>query len=279
MEQMKKAAADGFYDWAKDMSSVIIQNGQKGFLSATFFDDSSEKRMDNVKAKDVKISIQQVYDWTKPRGCTRLYDTAIEEVNTLRRRIKDYKKSAPPGTTVAGVYSLHTDGLDNASRFTAQDMKAVIESARAEGISCYFLGAGFDAVVTGQRYGFSADASLTVDVGEKTADIAFRGANAQMLRSASSGKTHGFSSTMRQSSAPSQFNRPPSPNRRATAPSFGSKASYRVASINLREPRMAPPSLRQGAFIDPVALHASNVPLPVIRATLRAPHRPILRRC
>ena len=203
MQNQFKASANGVYEWVKEMSSGVINNGQEGYISVTFFDTQVEKRLDNVKMDEVEISMKQAYEWSQPRNSTKMYDTAIEAVNMLRRRIKEHKKRCP-NLNIHGVFQLFSDGYDNQSRATSDHLQSAIEGARKDGISCIYLGIGQDAVEVGQKYGFDARTSLSADVGDEYAEMAFRGCSLNALRSASSGRSEGFEACLRQSSAPSQ---------------------------------------------------------------------------
>jgi len=242
MRQQSNASANGVYEWVKGMCSGVINNGQKGYISVTFFDTQVEKRLENIEMDKVEISMQQAREWSSPRGSTQLYDTAIEAINILRRQIKSHKKDHPE-KTVHGVFQLFSDGFDNSSRSTEAHLNAAIKSAKEEGISCIYLGIGQDAIEMGQRYGFEARSSLSADVGEDTAEFAFRGVTLNALRSATSGQTQGMSESLRMSSAPSNYN----------------------PVHNLRQP--AAPSLRQSTVVPPSM------------STLRASARPYIPRC
>ena len=254
MVSQEKASADGVYEWVKEMCSGVINNDQEGFISVTFFDSNVFKRMDNVKMKDVMISMADAREWSKPRGSTKLYDTAIMDINKLRKRIKAYKKNHPT-KKVSGVFQLFSDGYDNASVFSNADLKRAIEDAKKEGIVCIYLGIGQDALAVGQSYGFNIDQSLSVDVGEQTSTMAFRGCSLNAVRSATSGTPQTIPQCLRQTSAPSQFtqfdsppNSPPpfspinSTNNAAHAAIFA--ARYPIPPpIMLRQPAGPPPPM------------------------------------
>ena len=232
MCQQMEASAKGLYDWVKDISSGIIQNNQEGYMNVVHFDDSVQVNMDYVPMKDVRLSMENARKWSEPRGSTRLYDTAIQEINKLRNKIKEIKKSKPD-LNVHGIFQLFSDGYDNMSVASVEHMKNAIQKAREEGISCYYLGIGQDAVEIGQDYGFSANESLTVDIGNKTSGFAFRSCSANMLRAASTGTTPSFSQAMRQNSAPSQQYDTPS-----TVPvgnNFTLRQPPRPSMLNLRQ--------------------------------------------
>lgn len=213
MESMANQAADGLYEFIKSNASNAINQGQQGFISVTTFDDTAIVRLDNVPAKDIVISARECRKWMKPEGCTRLYDTAIEDLARLQRREREWRANLPdhikalnPETTI--VWSLMTDGFNNASQFTAEDFRNAVQKARKNGVICYFLAANQDACATGERYGFSADQSITFDSTPATCSQAMRAVTTSALRCASGYSNVNFTQTMRQSSAPTSFNTP-----------------------------------------------------------------------
>ena len=210
MSTMGNIPAEGLYDWIKSQASSAINNGQQAFISVTTFDDKAELKMDNIPAKNIVISAQQCREWMTPRGCTRLYDTAIEDLARLQRREKEYRASLSPATRLLSprtviIWALMTDGFHNEGRMTASDLNTAVKLARKNGVQCFFLAANQDACATGARYGFDVRNSLKFD----SAPVAYRGAstalNTNMLRSATSGHAPQFTQTQRQSSCPVDF--------------------------------------------------------------------------
>ena len=174
------ASATGVYEWVKEISSGCINNGQEGYVNVVFFDSISDVRMDYLNVEDVEISMKQARNWSRPRGSTKLYDTAIMEINKLRRKINEHKEKHPQ-LKVKGIFQLFSDGYDNSSMHTKEFLNEAIKAARKDGITCYYLGIGQDAIEIGKQYGFSQDESLTVDVGDSTAGVAFRSCSLNAL--------------------------------------------------------------------------------------------------
>ena len=268
MENQSKASATGVYEWVKEMCSGVINNNQEGYISVTFFDDVEEVRMDNIPMRDVKIGMYHAREWSEPRGCTKLFDTAITAINKLRRRIKEHKERCP-NLNIKGVFQLFSDGMDNRSRSKSYHLQAAIESARTEGITCIYLGIGQDAIEIGRNYGFEPQSSLSVDIGEDTSDMAFRGVSLNALRSATTGSTEAMPQCLRQCSAPSQFNHtvtpPPSPPSTCPTGYMNSAASAAVQAaqiplpnFSLRQSAVPPPSLRQPARHPRVSILRAN---------------------
>jgi hypothetical protein len=239
MTNQEDASANGVYEWVKEMCSGVNNNNQEGYISVTFFDKNVYKRMENVNMKDVELSMEDAREWSRPRGSTKLYDTAIMDINKLRKRIKSYNKSHPT-KKVSGVFQLFSDGYDNASTFSDVDLKRAIEDAKKEGIVCIYLGIGQDALAIGQSYGFNVDQSLSVDIGEETSVMAFRGCSMNAMRSATTGTPQTIPQCLRQSSAPSQFHQQVSP---FNSPSLRQSAVPPPPMINLRQAAGPPPPM------------------------------------
>ena len=246
MQIMKNASATGCYEWVKDITSDCINNNQKGNISVTFFDTETYKRMENVSFKDVTITQEEANEWAKPRGMTKLYDTATMAVKRLHKQVIDYRnKNTKNGIVpnVLGLFALNTDGQDNKSTICNQIiLKKAIEDANNDGIVCFFLAANMNAELVGESFGFNAGQSLTMDANEKTADGAFRSCTSEMRRVTSSGVTRNIPQSLRQSSCPSQFtntfmNSPSSPTYPPTTPE-NSPTLPRVPKLNLRAHRM-----------------------------------------
>ena len=121
----------------------------------------------------------------------------------LGKDIESYKKSNPT-KKVVGVFQLFSDGADNRSSASDEQLNLAIQEAREEGITCYYLGIGQNAIKIGKSYGFSGEESLSVDTGDKTSELAFRGCSLNAMRSASTGESYTFERNLRRNSAPSQ---------------------------------------------------------------------------
>ena len=226
MESIKKASANGCYEWVKELTSSSINNNQDGNISVTFFDTEMYKRMENVQFKDVVLSQKEVNDWAKPRGMTKLYDSATSSVKNLHKQVVKYREKHTKNgivPNVVGIFALNTDGEDNRSCLCNKNtLKSAIKEAREDGVKCFFLAANMNAEVVGESFGFNPRQSLTMDTNEDNAGIAFRSCTSEMLRTASTGQTRAIPENLRQSSCPSQFYAP-SPS--VTSPSASPSAS------------------------------------------------------
>ena len=202
-------AAEPLYLWYTEQAKAAHEENRKVYISVTTFDDEMEKRLENVDAKtgEANLSAQQARDWMRPRGCTKLYDTAIASLAAVRRYAREYVEALPKevralNPRVVKVWALMTDGYNNAGQMTKEDFKRAVELARKDGVECFFLAANCDGVSRGVEYGFDAQHSLTVADTPNEMRSAMC-ATSSLMRATSSGETNvRFSQAMRQSSAP-----------------------------------------------------------------------------
>ena len=208
MEDMNGTPGPALYDWVKDACDQARILDQNCYLSVTTFDDKAERKLDNIHWKNVIISLNDARSWTKPRGMTKLYDTAVADIKRLRSKAENYRQNLPyavrclnPRIVIA--WSLMTDGMDNHSQICNQNSLAeAVCEARDAGCHCYFLAANCDGEQRGIDYGFDQNNSLTFAANRECSDNAFRGIS-QQLRTATAGSQQtSIPQTLRQSSCP-----------------------------------------------------------------------------
>ena len=195
------SAASSLYTSIIDHKKNSKDNNVKITYSLTTFDEKVEHPFQNVDIHDVDLSEDDAKKLVQPRGLTRLYATAIEDLARLRKTVKKIK-SENPNATVKGIFELHTDGHDNESQpLTSTDLNAAVTAARTEGIVCIYAGANQDAITTGTSYGFSADLSLTTDSTPTRGGEGLRMCSQAVMR-ACSGMPPEFTQNERNASAP-----------------------------------------------------------------------------
>ena len=195
------SAASSLYTSIIDHQKNSKDNNVKITYSLTTFDERVEYPFQNVDIHDVVLSEDDAKNLVQPRGLTRLYATAIEDLARLRKTVKKIK-SENPNSTVKGIFELHTDGHDNESKpLTSTDLNAAVTAARTEGIVCIYAGANQDAITTGTSYGFSADLSLTTDSTPTRGGTGLRICSQAVMR-ACSGNAPEFTQLERNVSAP-----------------------------------------------------------------------------
>lgn len=210
MQTMGDAHAEGFHGWVKGLQSACKENGQQGFVSASFFDDVVERPLENVDLATLTVTMLDAQKWTEPRGSTRLYDTAIEDLERLRTNVSTYQDEQEKETgqrpEVTMIWALFTDGFHNVGSKTAADLKAAVEAGKEKGVDCFFLAANQDAVQQGERYGFIPGCSLTTGNLPEDCSQGLQALTQNMLASVS-GETLQFTEAQRQRSAPTTLGR------------------------------------------------------------------------
>lgn len=225
MGSMGNAVKDGMEIFLKTQKEVAVKEQRENntFWRHVTFDTEKEvvykgKNSSHGNLLEAHIDPEDL----TPRNLTRLYDTALEELEILMERRKGLQESLPKSikkldVKVMGFFTLLTDGEDNKSSFNSKNkMKQAIEKARQNGIVCTFLGANQDAEYIGPEYGFSVGNSLTFSpdapIGNDSSNTgiynALRSASSNVARACSSGggDSVGFSGLQRASSAPSDKN-------------------------------------------------------------------------
>ena len=245
MASFQGSAAQSLYTSIIDHKQNSKDNNVKITYSLTTFDESVEHPFENVDIHDVDLSEDDAKELVRPRGLTRLYATAIEDLARLRKTVKK-TKTENPDATVKGIFELYTDGADNESHpLTSTDLNTAVTSARTEGIVCIYAGANQDAITTGTSYGFSADLSLTTDSTPTRGGTGLRVCSQAVMR-ACSGMPPEFTQLERNVSAPT----PPSFDQ-TSLPSPPASPNTMMAGAALLAMRNSPPTLRQAAAMPP----------------------------
>ena len=85
---------------------------------------------------------------------------------------------------MSAVYCLVTDGFDNKSVRSHEELKNKIKEANEEGITCMYLGANQDAITTGGSFGFNMENCLNIDASGDGTEQGFRSATLSAVRAA-----------------------------------------------------------------------------------------------
>jgi uncharacterized protein YegL len=144
-------------DMQAAMNQLISeQKSIEGDCKLTFvqFDDTSETVLAGVPIKIVgELELN-------PRGSTALNDAMGKTITALGDSIRHLPEQERPEKVVVVVV---TDGYENASReYSAFQIKKMVSHQQEKyNWQFVFLGANQDAVLKGQEYGVSRDASMT----------------------------------------------------------------------------------------------------------------------
>ena len=203
MELLGDSPWKGAMEWANTQAEEANGNSHEAYITLVAFDDISEKVLDAVSTKKWKsLEEDQVQGWLTPRGCTRLYDTVIEELELLRKR-----KNSRGGSKCRAVFALFTDGEDNVSDADNTDMNRAVTNARAEGIACFFLAANQDAIASGLTYGFDSNQCLTTGDDPTSSSSAYEAMSSIFTRTLRTSSPSVFSPIERIKSAPLHYKR------------------------------------------------------------------------
>lgn len=203
MEAMGNSPWKGAMDWANTQAEEANKNGHDAYITLVAFDDISERVLDGVSTKDWElIKDVQVQDWFSPRGCTRLYDTVIDELENLQKRME------VRGPDCQGVFAVFTDGEDNVSEAANAEMNQAVTNARTSGVTCFFLAANQDAIASGLKYGFDDNHCLTTGTDPTTSSNAYESMSSAFTRTMrTSSSTTSFTPVERATSAPLYYKR------------------------------------------------------------------------
>ena len=224
MCHIELASGKGLYKWLEETVGNAYQHGQNGRIFVTTFDDKTEKIIEGELIKDVKAKVDDgTYDSQfcctamKARGSTKLYDTAMEDLDRIVEARDNLFDSLPANIKnlnpdIAMIWACCTDGFDNKSVHTRKEFREKVLWARNKGVKCFFLAANQDAQVVGAEYGFNPDTSLTFGADVERTECALRSVT-QVMREVSCGNSDSvFTQLMRETSAPPTFTPSTSPN-------------------------------------------------------------------
>ena len=205
MSNIYETAASGVFKCIEDQIQGAQENGQIGHLFLTTFDDHITEIYKNANFKDLDIKKKDVLEWMTPRGCTKLYDTAIQDLDNIMTAVEDYKESLSAevkklNPTISIVWVCCTDGQDNSSEATCDDFKKKVKQAKKAGVQCIFIAANQDAVMTGTRFGFDRGSAMTFGANNVGAACAFRSVSENLRQATASGLSVSFIQAQRVSS-------------------------------------------------------------------------------
>ena len=136
-------------------NGMIAQHRSEGgdvLVSTVLFDHENEVIHDRVRIADVPALTSKEY---YTRGCTALLDAMGDGI----RHIKNVHKYARPEDRPARtMFIITTDGMENAStRYTADQVRAMVKQQEEAGWAFVFLGANIDAVQVAGGLGIRAE--------------------------------------------------------------------------------------------------------------------------
>ena len=148
------------------------QNKQLILTIFTFDDEMEMLDIPQDPSKLTKEHYEIIKKQVKPRGWTRLYDTIHEAAmytTTLQEKNKDENSR--------GFMIIITDGADNQSTLSHEDLKTEIESHQKTGMEYIFIGANINAEHVGNSIGISKQSCMQFTPNPTLTQTTFRNIN------------------------------------------------------------------------------------------------------
>lgn len=124
-----------------------------------------------------------------PSGTTALHDALKRGIVETQEGIDDLPDRKKPEKVI--VVTL-TDGKENSSVTSAEEVRERVEGKRKEGWEFLFIGANQDAALTAKSMGMAADKSLDMQHSGKGTREAYRSTSKSVSRARREGKTGGY---------------------------------------------------------------------------------------
>ena len=125
-------------------NGMIAQHRSEGgdvLVSTVLFDHENEVVHDRVRIADVPALTSKEY---YTRGCTALLDAMGDAIHHIKNVHKYARPEDRPART---MFIITTDGMENSStRYTADQVRAMVKQQEEAGWTFVFLGANIDAV-------------------------------------------------------------------------------------------------------------------------------------
>lgn len=161
MHTMGDAPAEGARKFLMDRRKFAQENDVNGHFICTTFDSYAtvvfNKPIKNISDSDIELAVKEM----APRDLTRLIDTVYETIESMIKRIHDFKKSLSPealalNPEIKAICAILTDGEDNESERTNKQLNDIIKKFKKEynGV-VLFLAANQDSIKTGSKFGLT----------------------------------------------------------------------------------------------------------------------------
>lgn len=185
MRNMAQAAEDGLRKTIEEHKAIAESTGNPTSLWVISFDNQIET---HINGEDIlAVSLDDLSEWTQPRGTTRLYDALYDAALKMESLVGDT------------IFIAMTDGQDTCSEVSADTVRTALEKLKAEkSLVCIFMAANIgDARIVGPSMGFNEDTSI--EFTPTASPMAFRAATQSSLRAVTGGRA-AFTGMERQSS-------------------------------------------------------------------------------
>jgi hypothetical protein len=176
MNSCRDTTIAGFNEFVEGQKAA---NAGEAFLTLNKF---NAPRIDTVFADRPLSEVPKLdYSNYKPGAGTNLFDCigyTIEQVNDV---LKTKKKADRPGVIIL----IMTDGEENASsKYSNENIKAMVKAAEKSDWSFVFLGANIDAFAVGATFGMNSLNSVNYSTSNMTATMSATSSLTTAMRSA-----------------------------------------------------------------------------------------------
>jgi hypothetical protein len=155
-----------------DMASTTNSNCN---ITMTVFNHTSNVLFSKNTKEITPTDYDTIRDKLTPTGATRLYDTAIEQIENQMERVDKLVEQGIPLNNIEVIFALLTDGEDNESKNTAMTLRNKMDMFKEKyDATCLFLAANQDAICQGAKYGFDAKTCLSMGNDPKSCENAMR---------------------------------------------------------------------------------------------------------
>ena len=157
-------------------NGMLTQHRSEGgdvLVSTVLFDHEHEVVHDRVRIADVPALTSKEY---YTRGCTALLDAMGDAIHHIKNVHKYARPEDRPART---MFIITTDGMENSStRYTADQVRAMVKQQEEAGWAFVFLGANIDAVEVAGGLGIRPEfaAEFACDAAGVRENFASRGA-------------------------------------------------------------------------------------------------------
>lgn len=202
-------------NYLEEQKKAAEESGNTIFVTVITFDTVAQTWIDTKNILDIEIPTMELLRlWASPRGMTRMYDTVIDAVTNQKSNTVDYIKTLP---TMVRELDPHiqrwiyviTDGYDNSSLHTVNEMQTKMLSERRSGLGTILLAANIgDAQELAETFGFNKETALTIGSDAITSGLGMEYANnmARQISSLGTIPSGGFTPLERSTSIPQPNN-------------------------------------------------------------------------
>lgn len=194
MTSMNNAHIEQIYNLINEQKELSKECDNEIKMSIITFDNIIEEPLLSVSMNHYEVpEIQTFQKMFEPRYTTSIYDAVIKGVSLQKERTDKYISSLHRevrslNPKVARIVYIITDGYDNTSKSTINDMRMLLEEERKDKyFNTIFLGANIgDVEKKAYDYGLNHSTAMTFTPNYHSATIGMREAN-YLIRSISSG--------------------------------------------------------------------------------------------